>query len=79
MFVSASGDWTLRLWHEGHENALLLFQSSNQEVNDVQWCPTNATVFADVTSGGRLEVRQGAVQLQAGVVSMGGSGVGGWR
>ncbi len=56
MFISASGDWTLRLWQEGRENALLMFQSSNQEVNDVQWCPTNATVFGSVTRGGRLEV-----------------------
>ena len=26
MFISASGDWTMRLWQEGRENALLLFQ-----------------------------------------------------
>lgn len=26
------------------------------QVNDVQWCPTNATVFGSVTSSGRLEV-----------------------
>ncbi len=32
MFISASGDWTLRLWKEGHKNSLLLFQSSNHEV-----------------------------------------------
>jgi WD40 repeat protein len=58
MFISASGDWTLRLWQEDQQSALLLFQSSNTEVNDVQWCPSNATVFGNVTSGGRLEVRE---------------------
>lgn len=26
------------------------------QVNDVQWCPANSTVFGSVTSGGRLEV-----------------------
>ena len=26
MFISASADWTLRLWQEGRESALLLFQ-----------------------------------------------------
>ncbi|GAX75644.1 hypothetical protein CEUSTIGMA_g3088.t1 [Chlamydomonas eustigma] len=56
MFISASGDWTLRLWQEGRESALLLFQAASHEINDVQWCPTNATVFGDVTSGGRLEL-----------------------
>jgi len=38
------------------ENALLTFQSANDEVNDVQWCPTNSTVFGTATSGGRIEI-----------------------
>lgn len=57
MFLSSSGDWTLRMWQEGRDSSLLLFNNSNHAVNDVQWCPTNSTVFGDVTSGGRLEVR----------------------
>ncbi len=107
MWASASADWTLRLWQEGRQSALLTFQSGSHEVrvcvcvcalvpscmrvcarprahtqslnkqcavevkachvcvyvcvcvtqvNDVQWCPTNSTVFGSVTSGGRLEV-----------------------
>ena len=35
----------------------LVFQAANYEVNDVQWCPTNSTVFGSATSAGRLEVR----------------------
>ncbi len=35
----------------------LLLQASATEINDVQWCPTNSTVFGSVTSNGRLEVR----------------------
>ena len=38
------------------EHALLTFQSANDEVNDVQWCPTNSTVFGTATSGGRIEI-----------------------
>lgn len=38
------------------ENALLTFQSANDEVNDVQWCPTNSTVFGTATSGGKVEI-----------------------
>ncbi|KAG1657267.1 hypothetical protein FOA52_010838, partial [Chlamydomonas sp. UWO 241] len=56
MFISASADWTLRLWQEGQQSSLLLFNAGNHEVNDVQWCPTNSTVFGDVTTGGRLEL-----------------------
>lgn len=56
MFMSASGDWTLRMWQEGRDSSLLLFNHSSHAINDVQWCPTNSTVFGDVTSGGRLEI-----------------------
>lgn len=38
------------------EHALLTFQSANDEVNDVQWCPTNSTVFGTATSGGKIEI-----------------------
>lgn len=40
----------------------LLLQASATEINDVQWCPTNSTVFGSVTSNGRLEVRARARQ-----------------
>lgn len=56
MFISASADWTLRMWAEGRDTPLLTFQASSTEVNDVQWCPANSTVFGDVTSSGRLEI-----------------------
>lgn len=38
------------------EHALLTFQSANDEVNDVQWCPSNSTVFGTATSGGKVEI-----------------------
>ncbi|KAK9829743.1 hypothetical protein WJX72_007628 [[Myrmecia] bisecta] len=56
LFLSASADWTVRLWAEGKAAALLTFQSGNSEVNDVQWCPSSSTVFGDVTGGGRLQI-----------------------
>ncbi len=37
--------------------ALLAFQTGCDEVADAAWCPSNATVFAAATAGGRLEVR----------------------
>ncbi|KAL0034596.1 hypothetical protein WJX79_009843 [Trebouxia sp. C0005] len=56
LFISSSADWSVKLWTEGKEHALLTFQSANDEVNDVQWCPTNSTVFGTATSGGRIEI-----------------------
>mmetsp|Transcript_1059 Transcript_1059/g.1511 ORF Transcript_1059/g.1511 Transcript_1059/m.1511 type:complete len:210 (-) Transcript_1059:202-831(-) len=56
MFLSASADWTIRMWHDGRQSSLLTFQSGSHEVNDVQWCPTNSTVFGCVTNSGRLEI-----------------------
>ena len=44
------------MWQEGRERSLLLFNNSSHAINDVQWCPTNSTVFGDVTAGGRLEI-----------------------
>ena len=38
-------------------NALLAFQTGCDEVADAAWCPSNATAFAAVTAGGRVEVR----------------------
>jgi len=38
------------------QQQLLSFQSSNEEVLDVQWCPSNSTVFGAVTAGGRLQL-----------------------
>ncbi|KAF6261369.1 hypothetical protein COO60DRAFT_1625359 [Scenedesmus sp. NREL 46B-D3] len=56
LFLSCSGDWTIRMWQEGRQQQLLSFQSSNEEVLNVQWCPSNSTVFGAVTAGGRLEL-----------------------
>eukprot|EP00878_Enallax_costatus_P035291 GHUV01039308.1.p1 GENE.GHUV01039308.1~~GHUV01039308.1.p1 ORF type:complete len:168 (+),score=27.02 GHUV01039308.1:321-824(+) len=68
LFISCSGDWTIRLWQEGRQQQLLSFQSSNEEVLDVQWCPNNSTVFGAVTAGGRLELWDFAVSTLQPVV-----------
>ncbi|KAF8065565.1 Wdr78 [Scenedesmus sp. PABB004] len=57
-FLSASGDWTVRLWQEGRPAPLLTFQSGSEEVLDAAWCPgaPGGTAFGAVTGGGRLEL-----------------------
>ncbi|KAK3288194.1 hypothetical protein CYMTET_4329 [Cymbomonas tetramitiformis] len=56
LFLSASADWSVKLWQEDSDTALITFQSGNEEVADLQWSPTNSTVFGTVTCDGRLEV-----------------------
>lgn len=56
LFISASADWTVRLWRADRPNALLTFQTGNYEINDVQWCPSNSTAFATATGGGSVDV-----------------------
>lgn len=56
LFLSCSSDWSMRLWQEGRSTPLLVFQSSECEINDVQWCPVNSTMFVSVTNGGKLEL-----------------------
>ena len=54
-FLSASNDWSIKLWSEDQEAPLLTFQSGTEEIHDVCWSPTNSTVFGAV-SGGKVEV-----------------------
>lgn len=44
LFISCSADWTIRLWHADRSLPLLTFQTANDEVHDVNWCPSNSTV-----------------------------------
>ena len=56
-FLTASADWTLRLWADGQPTSLWTFQVANakNEINDVEWCPYNSTVFA-AAAGNTLQL-----------------------
>ena len=56
LFLSASADWTMKLWQEDRDSAVLSFQSTNSGIADVRWSPNNATVFGCVTEDGRLQI-----------------------
>ena len=51
VFISASADWTVRLWHEDYPEALAIFELG-QAVGDVSWAPYSSTVFAAITADG---------------------------
>lgn len=55
-FLSASADWSVKLWNQERPNAVFTFQSTTDYVADICWSPTNATVFASVTGDGLVEV-----------------------
>lgn len=56
LFLTASADWTAKLWDEETKAPLMTFQSGTEEVTDMAWCPTASTVFGTTTRDGRVEV-----------------------
>ena len=56
VFVSASADWTLKLWHAGDSNCVLTLLSRSESVADVCWSPSNATVLASGSADGGVDV-----------------------
>eukprot|EP00903_Cladosiphon_okamuranus_P013687 g12746.t1 len=58
LFLSASADWTVRLWEERQTAPLHTLRSVDlwDVVNDVAWSLTCSTVFASVTGDGRVQL-----------------------
>ena len=53
VFISASADWTVRMWHQDFNHALLVLDLG-QAVGDVSWAPYSSTVFGAATADGIL-------------------------
>ncbi|CAM6095149.1 unnamed protein product [Calypogeia fissa] len=62
-FLSCSSDWTVRFWREEQESALMVIQTVNESISDVQWSIKNSTVFATVSVDGRLEIWDMAISV----------------
>lgn len=54
-FLSASADWSVKLWEHNTARPLMSFDLNNA-VGDVAWSPLNSTSFAAVTSDGKVHV-----------------------
>mmetsp|Transcript_24088 Transcript_24088/g.57176 ORF Transcript_24088/g.57176 Transcript_24088/m.57176 type:complete len:706 (-) Transcript_24088:55-2172(-) len=55
IFLSASADWTVKLWDHNSRTPLMSFDLGNA-VGDVAWSPYSSTVFAAVTNDGKVHV-----------------------
>ncbi|XP_064543240.1 dynein intermediate chain 2, ciliary [Drosophila montana] len=55
IFVSCSGDWRIKVWEDMRADPLFIFDLGSA-VGDVKWAPYSSTVFAAVTTEGKVHV-----------------------
>ncbi|XP_044263378.1 dynein intermediate chain 2, ciliary [Tribolium madens] len=55
IFISCSGDWRIKIWEDNRLEPLFVFDVGAC-VGDVKWAPYSSTVFAAVTSEGKVYV-----------------------
>uniref|UniRef100_A0A4W4EA91 Dynein axonemal intermediate chain 1 n=1 Tax=Electrophorus electricus TaxID=8005 RepID=A0A4W4EA91_ELEEL len=55
VFMSCSSDWTVKIWDHTIKSPVFTFDL-NAAVGDVAWSPYSATVFAAVTTDGKVHV-----------------------
>ncbi|XP_061377496.1 cytoplasmic dynein 1 intermediate chain isoform X9 [Danaus plexippus] len=56
LYLSASVDWSVKLWSLKENKALYSFEDSGDYVSDVRWSPAHPALFAAVDAGGRLDL-----------------------
>lgn len=57
VFLSASADWTVKLWDHNQSKPLMTFDL-NSPVGDVAWAPYSSSVFAATTADGKVKSKK---------------------
>ncbi|XP_066252979.1 dynein intermediate chain 2, ciliary [Euwallacea similis] len=55
IFISCSSDWRVKIWEDNRKEPLFVFDLGDR-VGDVKWAPYSSTVFAAVTTEGKVYV-----------------------
>ncbi|CAG9760660.1 unnamed protein product [Ceutorhynchus assimilis] len=55
IFISCSSDWRIKIWEDNRLEPLFVFDLGDR-VGDAKWAPYSSTVFAAVTSEGKVYV-----------------------
>merc|ERR1719181_1609910 len=55
VFISSSADWTVKMWDHNIAYSIMSFDLGNA-VGDVAWGPYSSTVFAAVSSDGKVHI-----------------------
>ncbi|XP_074036746.1 dynein intermediate chain 2, ciliary isoform X2 [Leptinotarsa decemlineata] len=55
IFISCSADWRIKIWEDNRLEPLFVFDVGDR-VGDVKWAPYSSTVFAAVTTEGKVYV-----------------------
>jgi dynein intermediate chain 1, axonemal len=56
VFLSASADWTVKLWDGSKDGVAVKTFDMNTSVGDIAWAPFSSTVFAVCTADGKVSV-----------------------
>ena len=62
IFLSASADWTLKLWEGDNQRPVMSFDLTNP-VGDAAWSPHSATIFAAVTDDGKVGTHEPSILM----------------
>ncbi|ORX84558.1 WD40 repeat-like protein [Anaeromyces robustus] len=55
IFLSASADWTIKLWDHDYDKPIITFDL-NSPVSSIEWSPYSSTIFAAVTNEGKVYI-----------------------
>ncbi|XP_013164789.1 PREDICTED: cytoplasmic dynein 1 intermediate chain isoform X1 [Papilio xuthus] len=56
LYLTASMDWSVKLWSLKENKALYSFEDSGDYVSDVRWSPAHPALFAAADAAGRLDL-----------------------